>query len=151
MDTTGPLMSTWSHPITLCVKKNSENISKHLTNYYILTEFQHRKKKKVVKKLSKLSKSCQKFHNTWKKKPVKIWQNWLKSSFLQQCAKSAQKMLKNRQMLLYVTTMRKKSQPNAEKRDFLLKNVTFGPGKKYRIVFCILRPDATKSHLVIID
>jgi hypothetical protein len=56
-------------------------------------------------------------------------------------AKSAQK--------LFFATMRKKRQPNAEKRDFLLKNVTFCHGKKYWGGFCIPRLDATKSHLVI--
>jgi hypothetical protein len=69
--------------------------------------------KKNVKKLSKLSKSL----ILWGTKTAcrgKSWQNQLKSSFLQQCAK-------NRQMLLFVTTMRKKSHTNAEKRDFQLK------------------------------
>jgi hypothetical protein len=53
-----------------------------------------------------LSKNCQQFRHTSKN-----------------LEKSAQK--------LFFATMRKKCQPNAEKRDFLLKNVTFCHGKKY--------------------
>jgi hypothetical protein len=62
---------------------------------------------KVIKSMSK---SCQNFVTPGKK-----------HSFLQQCAKCAKKMPKNRQMLLLITTMRKKSHPNVEKRDFQLK------------------------------
>jgi hypothetical protein len=77
---------------------------------------------KVVKKCKNVVKVVKKFDaNFVPLNPAcqgQIWQNRLKSSFLQQCAK-------NRQMLLFVTTMRKKSHPNAEKRDFQLKTYLF--------------------------
>jgi hypothetical protein len=91
---------------------------------------------KLVSILPKKNKKCQNFVKNQSEScqtSVRIFCQNFVTSFFGKIGTKAQ--------LTFLATMSKKSQPNTE--------ITEKRDKKYYRVFCIPRPDATKSHLVI--